>query len=103
MFNSIRWRLVASYVLLTVLTVSVLGVLALSFVDSYATQQELASLTANAEAVARQAGPLVRAGSGASPVVFATWPAPLPSWQRPGADSGHPSAGSNGLRATDGD
>jgi two-component system OmpR family sensor kinase len=60
MFRSIRWRLVASYVLLTLLTVSLIGVLALSLIKRYVGQQELDYLTANGEAVARQALPLMR-------------------------------------------
>jgi signal transduction histidine kinase len=60
MFRSIRWRLVLSYVLLTLLTVGVVGVLALSLVKHYVGQQEVEHLTANAEAVARQAMPLMQ-------------------------------------------
>jgi signal transduction histidine kinase len=60
MFRSIRWRLVLSYVFLTLLTVSLVGVLALSLIKRYIGQQEVEHLTANAEAVARQAIPLMR-------------------------------------------
>jgi signal transduction histidine kinase len=60
MFRSIRWRLVASYVLLTLLTVSLVGVLALSLIKRYVAQQEQDYLTANADAVARQALPLMQ-------------------------------------------
>ena len=59
MFRSIRWRLVFSYVFLTLLTVGVVGVLSLSLVKRYVGQQEVEQLTANAEAVARQATPLM--------------------------------------------
>ena len=59
MFRSIRWRLVLSYVLLTVLTVSVVGVLSLSLVRRYIGQQQDDFLTANAEAVALQAESLL--------------------------------------------
>jgi two-component system sensor histidine kinase BaeS len=59
-FRSIRWRLVASYVVLTLLTVSLMGVLAFSLVRRYAAQQEQAYLQTNAEAIARQALPLVQ-------------------------------------------
>ncbi len=59
MFHSIRWRLVASYVLLTLLTVSLVGLLALSLIKRYMEQQERDYLTENAEAVARQAVPLL--------------------------------------------
>lgn len=66
LFHSIRWRLVASYTLLTLLTVSLLGVLVLSLMQSYMARQEDAYLTANAEAVARQSQllfqPAVQAG-----------------------------------------
>jgi len=60
MFRSIRWRLVASYVLLTLLTVSLVGVLALSLLKRYVEQQEQEYLRANAETVARQALPMIQ-------------------------------------------
>ncbi len=60
MFRSIRWRLVTSYVLLTLLTVSLVGVLALSLVERFVEQRVALELRANAEAVARQAIPLLR-------------------------------------------
>lgn len=60
MFRSIRRRLVASYVLLTLLTVSLVGILALSLIKRYVEGQEQDYLTANAEVVARQAAPLMR-------------------------------------------
>jgi signal transduction histidine kinase len=59
MFNSIRWRLVLSYVLLTLLVVSIVGVLALSLLERTIARREQAYLTSNAEAVARQAWPLL--------------------------------------------
>ncbi len=59
MFTSIRWRLVASYVMLTVLTVGILGTLTLSLVRRFSQQRELDFLTANARAVAEQAAPFV--------------------------------------------
>lgn len=59
MFRSIRYRLVTSYALLTLLTVSVMGVLALSLIRRYIERQEVEYLTANAEAVARQALPFL--------------------------------------------
>ncbi len=59
MLGSIRWRLVISYAFLTLLTVGVVGVLALTLVQRYVGQQEMEQLTANADAVARQALPLV--------------------------------------------
>jgi signal transduction histidine kinase len=60
MLRSIRWRLVASYVLLTLLAVSLMGVLAISLVRRYAEQQEIEYLTSNAEVIARQARPLIQ-------------------------------------------
>lgn len=60
MFRSIRWRLVLSYVLLTLLTVTMVGVLALSLIKRYVGQQETENLSANAEAVALRAQPLMR-------------------------------------------
>ena len=59
MLSSIRWRLVISYMLLALLVVSSVGLLALLAVQRYARQQEAASLTANAEAVAQQAATLM--------------------------------------------
>jgi hypothetical protein len=64
MLCSIRWRLVTSYVLLTLVTVSAVGLLAQWAVRGYAQQQETRYLTANAEAIARQALPFL------SPQVF---------------------------------
>jgi signal transduction histidine kinase len=59
MFRSIRWRLVISYVLVTLLTVSAVGVLTLSLVKRYVEQRVVEDLTANADSVARQAEPLM--------------------------------------------
>jgi signal transduction histidine kinase len=59
-FRSIRWRLVASFVLLTLLTVSLVGVLSISLLRRYVEGQERDYLTANAEAVAQQAIPHMR-------------------------------------------
>ena len=50
----------ASYVLLTLLAVGLVGVLALSLIKRYVEQQEREYLAANAEAVARQASSLGR-------------------------------------------
>lgn len=52
---SIRRRLVLSYALLAVLTVSVVGALALGLIRSNLAQRETELLTMNAQAVARQA------------------------------------------------
>ncbi len=60
MFRSIRWRLIASYVLLTLLTVSVLGTLGFSLVKQYIERQEIVFLSSNAEAIARQALPYMK-------------------------------------------
>lgn len=59
LFHSIRWRLVASYVLLTLLTVSLVGILAVWLVKQHVDQQEETYLTTNAEAIARQSLPLL--------------------------------------------
>jgi signal transduction histidine kinase len=59
-FDSIRWRLVASYVLITVLTVSLVGVLTLTLLSEYIRGQAQAQLQANAEAIAVQADALLR-------------------------------------------
>jgi signal transduction histidine kinase len=59
MVRSIRWRLVLSYVFITLLSVSMVGLLALSLVRYFVGQQETDHLTHNAEAVARQAAPLI--------------------------------------------
>jgi signal transduction histidine kinase len=60
MFHSIRWRLVASFVFVTLLTVSLIGVLALSLIRQQVASQEAEYLRANAEAIARQAAPLMQ-------------------------------------------
>lgn len=55
MLTSIRWRLVMGTMLLTLITVSAVGVVALLIMQRYMAQQEHAYLTANAEAIAQQA------------------------------------------------
>ena len=55
MLRSIRWRLVMGAVLLTLLTVSAVGVVALLLMQRYMVQQERAYLAANAQAIAQQA------------------------------------------------
>ncbi len=62
-FRSIRWRLVAGFTLVTLLTVTLLGVLVLSLMQRYVAQQEIAYLQANAIALARQSEPLLTASS----------------------------------------
>lgn len=58
-FHSIRWRLVVSYVFVTLLTVGLIGVLALSLFRQQLVRQEIDYLSANADAVARQAQPFL--------------------------------------------
>ncbi len=57
MFHSIRWRLVASYIVLVLVTVGVVGLLAIEIVRQYAYQREVAELQANADVIAHQAWP----------------------------------------------
>jgi signal transduction histidine kinase len=52
MFRSIRWRLASSYALLILLSVSLMGTLALSIVQNYVGRQESAYLRANAVEIA---------------------------------------------------
>ncbi|MFZ1752870.1 MAG: hypothetical protein WAU10_03965, partial [Caldilineaceae bacterium] len=59
MFHSIRWRLILSYTALTLLTVFLVGALALGLLRQYAERQAQQSLTANAQAIAQQARPLL--------------------------------------------
>ncbi|MBW7881528.1 MAG: HAMP domain-containing histidine kinase [Caldilineaceae bacterium] len=55
MLRSIRWRLVVSFTLLTLLTVGAIGVMAYTLVEQRLARQEQEYLRANAEAIARQA------------------------------------------------
>ncbi|MEZ4771525.1 MAG: hypothetical protein R2844_24310, partial [Caldilineales bacterium] len=64
MFKTIRWRLVASFVAVTLLTVGLIGVLALALFQRQTTSQEMQFMRANADAVARQALPLMDARGG---------------------------------------
>lgn len=57
--SSIRWRLVASYVLMSLLTIGALGLMALTLVRRYADQQETAYLATHASVTARRALPFV--------------------------------------------
>jgi signal transduction histidine kinase len=59
MIHSIRWRLVTSYVLLTLLTVTVVGLLASEIVRRNIQQQEIIELRANAKSMAQQVLPLM--------------------------------------------
>jgi signal transduction histidine kinase len=56
MLHSIRWRLVASYIVLVLVTVGVVGLLAIEIVRQYAYQREVSELQANADVIAHQAG-----------------------------------------------
>lgn len=65
MFHSIRWRLILSYTALTLLTVVLVGALALGLLSQYAQRRAEQSLQANAQAIAAQAhlllaGPMIR-------------------------------------------
>ena len=62
MIRSIRLRLVLSYVLLALITVSAVGLLAVWGVQRYVKQQETSALKSNAETIAKEAYPLIRAG-----------------------------------------
>ena len=55
MTGSIRWKLAASYAILILLSVTLMGALALSFVQRYVERQESDYLRANANVVALQA------------------------------------------------
>jgi signal transduction histidine kinase len=54
-FQSIRWRLVLSYVLITVLTVSMVGILALTLLDEFIRMETQTRLETNAQVIAQQA------------------------------------------------
>jgi signal transduction histidine kinase len=62
MFHSIRWRLIGSYILLAIVTVSVVGILAVEIVRQYARQRERADMLANAQVIASQAAPYFWSG-----------------------------------------
>ncbi len=59
MFHSIRWRLILSYTALTLLTVVLVGALALGLLRQYAQRRAEQSLQANAQAIAAQAQQLL--------------------------------------------
>ena len=63
MLHSIRWRLIISYTALTLLTILLIGVVALSLVTRYMAAREQETLALNAEAVARMARPLLARGN----------------------------------------
>lgn len=60
MFRSIRWRLVASYVLVTLISVSIVGVLASEIIRRSIQEQETKELRANAQTLAQQLRPLMQ-------------------------------------------
>lgn len=59
-FDSVRWRLVLSYVLLTVMAVGLVGALALTIMQQFARTQTRAQLQSNARAIAKQIAPLMQ-------------------------------------------
>jgi len=59
LFHSIRWRLVASYVLVTLLSVSMVGLLATEIVKRNIEEQRVKELQANAVSIAEQLQPLM--------------------------------------------
>lgn len=59
MLHSIRWRLIISYTALTLLTILLIGVVALGLLTRYMAAREYETLALNAEAVARMARPLL--------------------------------------------
>ena len=63
MLHSIRWRLIFSYTALTLLTILLIGIVALSLVTRYMAAREQETLALNAEAVARMARPLLARGN----------------------------------------
>ncbi len=63
MLHSIRWRLIISYTALTLLTILLIGIVALSLVTRYMAAREQETLALNAEAVARMARPLLARGN----------------------------------------
>ncbi len=58
-FHSIRWRLIASYVVLSLLTVSIVGVVATEIVRRYIQEREVEKLQANAQSLAQELQPLM--------------------------------------------
>ncbi|MBE0697965.1 MAG: hypothetical protein IH586_13665, partial [Anaerolineaceae bacterium] len=59
-FDSIRWRLVISYVLLTLLSVSLVGMLTLTLLEGFVKAQTESQLAANARTIAQQANLLMQ-------------------------------------------
>lgn len=59
MFRSIRWRLILSYVVLTLITISVVGLLTLKIIEQHALQQERENMLNNARGLTQQSLPLI--------------------------------------------
>ena len=59
-FDSIRWRLVISYVLLALLSVSLVGMLTLTLLEGFVKAQTESQLAANARTIAQQASLLMQ-------------------------------------------
>jgi signal transduction histidine kinase len=57
MFRSIRWRLIFSFMLVTLLTVVVVGSVTYQIIQHYVQQREIDGLRSNAQAIAKQAYP----------------------------------------------
>jgi signal transduction histidine kinase len=62
---SLRWRLTLSYVLLTLLSVGVVGAVTYKLAENYAAAREIEGLSENAQAIALQAEPLMYSPFGA--------------------------------------
>jgi signal transduction histidine kinase len=60
-FRSIRWRLVASYAVLILLAITLMGAIALTLLGTYVDGQERAFLADNAKSVVGQAGAFLQA------------------------------------------
>lgn len=59
MFASLRWKLILSYVILAIFSVSVVGLVSVEIWQYFANQQQLKQLKENAQAIAKQAAPLL--------------------------------------------
>jgi signal transduction histidine kinase len=57
MLHSIRWRLIFSFILVTLLAVAVVGSVSYRIVGNYVQQREIEGLRVNAQAIAKQAHP----------------------------------------------
>jgi signal transduction histidine kinase len=59
MFHSIRWRLIFSYMLVTLIAVAVVGTVSYQIIDNYIQGREIDGLRSNAQAIAKQVYPLL--------------------------------------------